>query len=143
MKPNIAPVTRELGIRLANQIAPQLTGFEASSTSMISQMLGMISEEWDRSASRLVEENSAIRELLRHAAAVFNDNSLKIKAEEKDTDLRISNLERSNEELRDLLTDAHARTELTQDPKARELEDMIWKELRTSVKRRELSSANF
>ncbi|MEZ5481721.1 MAG: hypothetical protein R3E73_05910 [Porticoccaceae bacterium] len=143
MKPSITPVARELGDRLANQIAPQLTGFEAATASMMSQMLEMISEEWDRAASRLVEENTAIREILQQAAEVFNDDNLKTKACEKDTDLRISHLEQSNHQLRDLLTDIHARAEQTDSAEAHVLEEAIWNELRASVKRRQLSSANF
>ena len=143
MRPHISAVAQELGDRLTNQIVPQLAGFDAASASLMSEMLWMISEEWDRSASRLFEENAAIREILLHAAKLFDDEQLRIRAKGQDTDLRISRLEHSNEVLRNLLIDVHAKTELIESREARDLEDKIWRELRASVKRRQLSSANF
>lgn len=143
MKPPVAPVAAFLATRMSQEIAPKLEGFSAGNAGMIGAMLQMMSEEWDRAASRLVEENAAIRVILRRAAAVLGDESLDTAAAGDDADLRISRLDAANDALRRSLTDAHARVEECAGVDARALEAAIWGELRASVARRRFSSANF
>lgn len=143
MKPPVAPVAAFLATRMSQEIAPKLEGFSAGNAGMIGAMLQMMSEEWDRAASRLVEENAAIRVLLRRAAAVLGDASLDAAAAEDDSDLRVSSLDAANDKLRRTLTDVHSRVEATAGTDARALETGIWEELRVSVARRRISLANF
>ena len=143
MRPLVGPVAARLATKLGQDIAPKLEGFSANNAAMMSAMLQMISEEWDRAASRLVEENAAIRALLRRAAGVLGDVSLAAAAAGDDADLRISRLDEANDQLRRRLTDVHARVEEREGPEARALEAAIWDELRASVSRRRISIANF
>jgi len=143
MKPHVSPVADEFGDLLLNDIAPNLTGFRANNASMIGFVMKMIAEEFDRAAHRLVEENAAVRGLLRQAAETFGDASLAAQAGEQDGDLRVSVLEAENDRLRRILTDVHARCEDTDGDAARALEEAIWAELRRSVERRRVSLANF
>jgi hypothetical protein len=143
MRPAVAPVAAFLATRLGQEIAPKLEGFSAGNAAMMGAMLQMMSEEWDRAASRLVEENAAVRALIRRAAAVFDDPSLADAAAGEDRDLRISRLDADNDRLRRVLTDVHARVEESAAADARALEAAIWDELRASVERRRISSANF
>lgn len=128
---------------MSEEFVPKLEGFSANNAAMMAAMLQMISEEWERAASRPVEENAAIRAILRRAAAVLGDDGLLAHAAGTDADLRISSLEATNDSLRRMLTDVHARIESTTGPAARELEQAIWDELRASVERRRIGSANF
>jgi hypothetical protein len=143
MRPHVSPVADVFGDLLLTDIAPNLTGFRANNASMIGFVMKMIAEEFDRAAHRLVEENAAVRGLLRRAATVFGDASLGAQAGEEDRDLRVSVLEAENDRLRRLLTDIHARCEITEGADVRALEDAIWDELRCSVERRKISLANF
>ena len=143
MRPAVAPVAAFLATRMSQEIAPKLEGFSAGNAGMIGAMLQMMSEEWDRAASRLVEENAAVRALLQRAGKVLGDATFGTAAVGDDADLRISSLDAANDRLRRVLSVAHARVEERDGPDARALEAAIWEELRASVARRRISSANF
>jgi len=143
MRPAVAPVAAFLATRMSQEIAPKLEGFSAGNAGMIGAMLQMMSEEWDRAASRLVVENAAVRTLLQRAGEVLGDASFGAAAVGDDLDLRISSLDAANDRLRRVLTAAHARVEERDGVDARALEAAIWDELRASVARRRISSANF
>ncbi|MGD9660376.1 MAG: hypothetical protein AB7U63_03810 [Porticoccaceae bacterium] len=143
MKPDVTSVALDFSARLANDLAPNLSGFEAVNASMIAASLAMIAEEWDRAANRLVEENRAIRAILEKAAELFDDDNLRQLKGQLEPDFRISTLEAHNDRLRDALISVHEKTEQSGDLQAKALETSIWHELRLSVERRKLSSANF
>jgi hypothetical protein len=143
MRPPVPLVAAGFATRMSEEFVPRLQGFSANNAAMMSAMLQMVSEEWDRAASRPVEENRIIRAILRRAAAVLGDASLLAHADGTDTDLRISSLDAANDALRRILTDVHARIENAQGPQARDVERAIWDELRASVERRRIGSANF
>jgi hypothetical protein len=107
----------------------------------------MAAEEWERAASRRVEENEALRALFRDAAAGVADAELGRRltdaAGTRDTDLRVSALEAGNASLRALLIELHAHVETLDGPAARRVEDAIWAELRRSTERRALALAPF
>jgi hypothetical protein len=129
------------------RIMPQLTGFDANSVAMMSFMLKMVAEEWDRSAAWRVEENVAIRALFKEAVANIADrvlaDRLKALAAGTDSDLHIKKLDAANNELREALTALHAHVETLRIPAAKKIEDSIWTELRRSVDRRRVGLANF
>lgn len=143
MRPAVAPVAAFLATRMSQEIAPKLEGFSAGNAGMIGAMLQMMSEEWDRAASRLVAENAAVRGLLQRAGEVLGDASFGTAAVGDDSDLRISSLDADNDRLRRVLTEAHARAEERDGADARALEAAIWDELRASVARRRITLANF
>lgn len=143
MKPDVTPVLEHLSIRLAEEIAPQLKGFHAGNAGMIGAMLKMLSEHWNGAVANLVEENMAIRAILWQAAKYFCDREFRDLAIGDDGDLHVDALEAENAKLRAALIDAHARVEEEIDAEARRIENIIWEELRMSVKRRSISSANF
>lgn len=143
MRPAVAPVAAFLATRMSQEIAPKLEGFSAGNAGMIGAMLQMMSEEWDRAASRLVAENAAVRALLQRAGEVLGDASFGTAAVGDDSDLRISSLDAANDRLRRVLTEAHARAEERDGADARALEAAIWDELRASVARRRITLANF
>lgn len=143
MRPAVAPVAAFLATRMSQEIAPKLEGFSAGNAGMIGAMLQMMSEEWDRAASRLVAENAAVRGLLQRAGEVLGDASFGTAAVGDDSDLRISSLDAANDRLRRVLTEAHARAEERDGADARALEAAIWDELRASVARRRITLANF
>jgi hypothetical protein len=114
---------------------------------MIATMLALAGEDWDRAASRRLEENRRLREIFREAANVIKKPSLNARLTElartKDEGFRISALERNNCLLRATLIELHARVESESGPEARRLEGSIWSELVCSTERRRLSTAPF
>lgn len=147
MKPDVAIALEDFSKRLAEKIVPQLTGFDANSVAMISAMLKMVSEEWDRAAFWRVEENAAIRKIFRDADPIITDAALSARLRqlgaEADSDLHVSALDAANDRLRGALIDLHAHVEMLDTPQAKAVDDAIWVELRNSVERRKISSANF
>ena len=126
---------------------PQLAGFDANSVAMMSAMLKMVAEEWDRSAAWRVEENAAIRALMKAAVPVVADGGLASRlgnlAARVDDDLHLKKLDEANDELREALTMLHAHIETLRTPAAKNVDESIWSELRRSVERRRVSLANF
>jgi FKBP-type peptidyl-prolyl cis-trans isomerase (trigger factor) len=147
VKPDIPLVLEDHATRLFDMIMPKLSGFEANSVAMMSFMLKMVAEEWDRGAARRVEENRAIRQVFRDALPVVTDTPLKTKitklAQGVDEDFSISALDAANDALRSALTTLHAHVETLETAEARQVEDAIWAELRCSVERRRVGLANF
>jgi hypothetical protein len=145
VSPAVPAVLSDHSQRLLNAIAPQLTGFDANSVSMIGLMLQMVAEQWDGAAAMRVEENRAIRQLFRDAAALVEGSDLGARIAElaagEDGDLHLSALEAINHALRAALTDLHATVEQCADASA--INDAIWAELRRSTERRRIASANF
>jgi hypothetical protein len=117
----------------------------ASAIGMRGGILGLIAEEWDRVASRRVEENRAIRGLFAQAAglplAADLAGRLKALAATNDDDLRLSLLEAANTILRAALIELHAAAEATSGAEA--LNNAIWRELAASTERRRLSVGSF
>ena len=140
MKPAVPMVAADLAARLRNDIAPQLAGFHASNVAMAAQMLDMVARDWDRAAARLFEENAALRALLARGAAITGGTP---PSHAPDTNLRVSALDATNDALRRELIVLHAEVETRSDDAARALDTAIWDELRRSVERRRVASANF
>jgi hypothetical protein len=147
MKPDIPLVLQDHAKRLMESFAPKLEGFDANGAAMMSFMLAMTAEEWDRAASRRVEENEAIRAIFRDAAPRIANHQLAVRLEAlaatDDRDLRISALDTSNTALREALAELHAHVEASDNDDFRAINEAIWAELKRSVERRQLSHANF
>ena len=148
MKPDENLVLADFAARFAGEIAPQVQpAYLASAIGMSAGILGMIAEDWDRAASRRVEENRAVRGLFAQAAGLALEAGLASRlaalAEGNDDDLRLSALEAGNEALRAALIDLHAAVEAMEGAAAKALNDAIWRELSASTQRRRLSAGSF
>ena len=86
--------------------------YDRSTVGTIAAMLLAIREEFERAASRRVEENAAMRAIFREASSVVEDAGLQRRLESAaasgDPGLEVSVLEATNAELRALLIDLHA-----------------------------------
>jgi hypothetical protein len=149
VKPDVERTLQLLAQSLLLELGPGLAHDYARKSALLAAMLlASAAEEWDRAAERRAEENRALRELFRAAAergvgdAALRDR-LDAAARATDASLRVSELERTNAELRALLVELHAHVEQLASPDAREIEARIWDELRRSTERRRLSMQPF
>lgn len=148
MKPDVPVALQKLAGSLLLEVAPAVgVDYLQRNTGLAAIMLQVVAEEFERAASRRVEENAALRALFRDAAPVAADAGLRGRLQEAaagaDGDLRVSALEAANAALRALLIELHAHVESLDAPGARRVEDAIWAELRRSTERRALSLAPF
>jgi len=146
MRPDSPKVLFGVAGALMTQIMPEVrTPIAVQTVSLSAALLSMVAQEFDRAASRQVEENRAIRALLSDAHDIVGDLALRgrIKAETADPvehDLHVSALQLVNDRLRSLLIDIHAAVETTPGGAAATLNDRIWDELKESTRRRHLAS---
>ncbi len=148
MKPDVAQLIDVAAAHLMVGIAPKLgPGYEQSSMLVLMTLLTSVREEFERAASRRVEENRELRELFGAAAPRVEDSALRARLEEastaQDASFAISDLESGNADLRQLLIDLHAHIETLATADAREIEERIWRELARSTERRQLSIAPY
>ena len=125
-------------------LAPEVVTAFGQQTSGLSAALSMVlAQEWDRAASRLVEENVAVTGLLERARLIVKDDILHARLNDlvdriPATDLHVSALQAENDELRRLLTDVHAAVDGVEGDELELLNRLIWDELRESTRRRHL-----
>ncbi len=148
MRPPVPIAFQTMAMDLFARVVPAISpAYHQGTVGMIATMLAIASEEWDRAASRRIEENIRLREIFRQALPVVQDASLKARlaglAETTDSDFRVSALESNNCALRAALIDLHACIESQPGSDARQLEEIIWQELAQSTERRRLSTAPF
>ena len=133
---------------LLTRVMPAISPtYHQGTVGMVASIFSIIGEEWDRAASRRIEENDLIRQLFRDAVPSVNDAALRRSvlalADTKDVDFHISALEKNNCELRAALIELHAYVETQSGLDARRIEGAIWSELLESTERRRLSTAQF
>jgi hypothetical protein len=148
MRPRIETVFQVMAMDLMERVIPSIgSSYHQGTLGMVAALFGIVSEEFDRSASRRIEENDRLRELFRQSAPAVNDASLRARllelSETRDRDFHISALENNNCALRAALIDLHAHVEAQISSEARKVEDAIWDELAKSTERRRLMSAQF
>jgi hypothetical protein len=148
VKPDVGTVLDVVAGKLLIEISPAVApGYQRNSVALTGLLLGMVREEWERSAARRVEENAALRALFARAAAVVADavlrGRLEAAASGREDSFLISELEKSNQALRALLIEVHAHVESLVTPAARALDDEIWRELSASTERRRFALAPF
>ncbi len=125
-------------------LTPEVTTAFGQQTSGLSAALSMVlAQEWDRAASRLVEENVAVTGLLERARTLITDEILHARINEvvdriPATDLRVTALQAENDDLRRLLADVHATVDGVEGDELELLNRLIWDELRESTRRRHL-----
>lgn len=144
MTPDPGKVLPAIAAALGTQVLPEVrTPFAGQTAGMAVTILMLMAQDFDRSASSLVEENIAVREILRSGASLVSDQSLRDRIAALDAvavnrDLRISALTAENSGLRQLLIELHAAVEDTPGPEAKAMDETIWQELRRSTARRHL-----
>jgi FKBP-type peptidyl-prolyl cis-trans isomerase (trigger factor) len=148
MKPDVEVTLQLIAVSLLTEIAPKISDdYTQRNSALAAMLLQIAAEEWDRAASRRVEENRTLRQLFAEAAPEVDDPELCARLEassrEEDESLRISDLNRSNDGLRTLLIELHAHLEEIDTEIARRIEAGIWRELRVSTERRAVSVAPF
>ena len=148
MRPSVDSYLDELRRALAQDFAPQLpTLFEQSALGRHAVLLGAVIEEFDRAASRRIEENRALRRLFADAAETLPDSDLRSRlrgaSETEDLSFRVSDLDASNCGLRNLLVELHEQVEQLAGEQARSLEQAIWRELVRSTERRRTALNRF
>ena len=104
-------------------------------------------EEYDGAAQTRLEENEAIRAILRDSFDQVEDATLRERlvelSEKTDTSLRVSSLNANNQELREALIKLHVYVEdHLSEPWARGANAKIWQELRASTRRHPFSQLN-
>lgn len=146
MTPDVPKVLNALVGSLAMGVMQEVqTPFAQQTVGLGAALLFFLSQDFDRSASRFVDENAATLELLSRGRVLVSDAALqgRIAELEKRTfgsDLRVSALQRENDELRAALIDVHAAVEALPGDEAAALDQAIWDELRASTRRRHVDS---
>ncbi len=148
MRPPIVTVFQVVAGDLLARIAPAVgSSYHQGTVGMVATLLAIAAEEWDRAASRRIEENASIRALFRDAAPAVKNSSLRQRLSElaagEERDFRVSALEANNCALRAALIELHSHVENETGPEARRIVDQIWKELVKSTERRRLVAAPF
>lgn len=78
MRPGVDVYLGELKRALAQDFAPRLpTSFEQSGLGRHAMLIGVVAEEFDRAASRRIEENRALRRLFADAVKVIPNLDLR------------------------------------------------------------------
>jgi len=137
-----------MAMDLIERVIPAIgPSYHQGTVGMIATLLAIVSEEWDRAASRRIEENNRLREMFKQAAPAINEPALRSRifqlAKTADHDFHITALENNNCALRAALIALHAHVETQTSTEARKVEAAIWHELAKSTERRRLMSAQF
>lgn len=146
MRPDPPKVLYAIAGTLAAQVMPQVgTPFGQQSTGLAATLSGLLAQEFDRAASRLVEENVAVIGILHAALPLVGDADLRLQlaaavAQPPPTDFHVSALQARNDELRGLLIEVHRLVESEPGEAAELLNARIWDELRESTRRRHLAT---
>lgn len=143
MKPDVQKVMMRSFEQMLTDIAPNITAeYAVGSASVIGLMMFQTATEFERGADIRVRENVALREIFSAAAGQVEDQALgsrlKAASEARDLSLRISDLDKANDELAALLIELQVYAELQKSGWARDLETRIWAELVRSAAARRL-----
>jgi len=144
MKPESDQYILTMATSLLMNFIPSLgTDMEKKTMAQMAYVMMAAAEDFDRAASRRIEENEQLRHLFAEAISVVTDQGL-IKRLEKasnstEEDYKVAALDKNNQILRSLFIDLHRHLETLEGEKAKKLEKKLWFELAASVKRREFA----
>jgi hypothetical protein len=144
MRPQCDCILNTVGTNLAMKYLPKMeSDTEKAEIILMSFLMGIVSEEFDRAAHRRIEENNALRKLFSEWLPIVKQEDLKTRMESAlkkgETDWRISTLDKLNCELLELLIELHSHVETLDDENARNMERAIWEELKNYTKRRDFT----
>ena len=144
MKPEPDKYILTMAGSLLMHFMPSLgTDMEKKTMAQMAYVMMAAAEDFDRAASRRIEENKQLRHLFAEAISVVTDKGL-IQRLEKATntaeeDYTVTALDKNNQILRSIFIDLHRHLETLEGEKAKKLEKKLWLELAASVKRREFT----
>jgi len=146
MTPDVPTVLNGVVQSLMIDVAPEVRSqYGALNLQLMSALLMMITQEFDRSSARLLVENQELVQIFREAGTVVTDEALGSELERaaawRPRELGVSALQQANKGLRGLLVRLHEHVEMIHDPAAGALDDRIWAELAESTRRRQLDLA--
>lgn len=117
MKPSPDLVLNHAFAKVAMEMGPALPpGYGQGSATLTGVLLLMVAQEFNRAADIRAKENAAMRALFADAAASAGTElgvRLRAAAKERDADINIATLDRSNALLKGLLIELHAHAEQT------------------------------
>ncbi len=108
MRPNSEEVLRGVAVSLMLYVLPEVeSAYARTQLGIVAALLGVVANDWDGSAQRLVDDNASLRTLAARAAdepasGPLRDE-LRALAGEADASLRLSELSASNARLRDVI----------------------------------------
>ncbi len=134
MNLTIETTLRGIAHMLRERIAPAVNDKFAGETARLAEMLLTLSAGWvDDAAAIRVAENAKIRALFAESGSVITDVDLARRiveaAASRDPGLKISELDQESNRLRRLLAELHAHVEASDDKRARDFSQRIWRAL--------------
>ena len=145
MRPNGQEVLRGVQNTLVTYILPELQSDYARTELMIVHTLvGIVAEEWDGVAQRLVDDNAALRELARRGVEALASrpdasalvDELRLLAGENDASLRLSDLSAAKDRVHDAIGRVGAYLQGAEEPELRDIRAAIIERLREDAERR-------
>lgn len=141
MKPGSIQLLHTIASTLADDIYPRLdSSYHQSTLVQIVELLIGIATEFDQAAASLVEENQKYRNLFKDCQESVMDPALKKRlgqvGGETDTNLQVTVLDKTNQDLTALLIELQAHLESIDSEKSRKLSESIWQELTVRAMRR-------
>ncbi len=142
MRPTCDNISKTIATTLITNYLPQMQNdMEKKQMGLTALLMILLSEEFDRAAANLIEENRELRHLFSEALTVVTNDSLKDRlkevAESVETDFRVSALDKANSDILSLLIELHSHIETLEGMDARKIEEAIWQALENYKKRRE------
>ena len=146
MRPSGEQILQTVANALITEYVPAMAAEKAQAElGLFALLIGVVSEEMERAVARRVEENQELRKLFSDSLSVVQDEDLRDRlskaAAGKETDYRVSALDKVNCELLELLTEFHRYVEGLEGEEARAVEEAIWKALENWTKRREFTTS--
>ncbi|MBR0799645.1 hypothetical protein JQ615_30165 [Bradyrhizobium jicamae] len=135
MIPRGAEAIGRLAQRITNDLIPKAPdAYTIADLGLITALLGMIAQDFDRAADLLVSQHEAVCPILREAAARMAGSDLASRIEatlaQAPTSLRISDLSARSDATLRLMIEAHAAVEVAADAGAnwaKRLDEAIWR----------------
>jgi hypothetical protein len=146
MRPSCEHILKTLANSLVTEYMGEVSKDKAKTDlGLMALLLGVVSEECERNASRRIEENAELREFFSKAWPVVQDDVLRDRltqaSQGEDKDYRISALDKTNCDLIELLIKLHAHVENLGGEDARRTDQEIWQVLGNWTKRREFMTS--
>ena len=146
MRPSCEHILKTLADSLVTEYMGEVSRDKAKTDlALMALLLGVVSEEFERNASRRIEENAELRGLFSKACPLVQDGVLRDRltqaSQGKDEDYRILALDKMNCDLIGLLIKLHAHVETLDGEDARRTDREIWQVLGNWTKRREFMTS--
>lgn len=142
MKPEVDFVLFTSMMTLAGEVAPKLAGsYEEGSAKTIGMLMALAALEYDRAADVRFADNRDMRDLFNWAGKIVKDSALAGRLQEAaigaDDSFKITDLNKDNDALRQLLIELHVYAEGL-DKSEPELLSRIWAVISKDVERRNI-----